>query len=63
LQELFLASLLKHQNPVTSTKEAPLILGRICSAWRTLTLLTPVIWASLHLPLQYIIDYSVHHAL
>ncbi|KAJ7914591.1 hypothetical protein B0H13DRAFT_1611404 [Mycena leptocephala] len=62
LQEIFPASLLKHRNPVTSTK-APLILGRICSAWRTLTLLTPVLWASLHLPLQYIIDYSVHHAL
>ncbi|KAJ7916895.1 hypothetical protein B0H13DRAFT_1485496, partial [Mycena leptocephala] len=48
LHEIFPASLPKHWNRVTSTKEAPLILGRICSAWRTLALSTPVLWASLH---------------
>ncbi|KAJ7669664.1 hypothetical protein B0H17DRAFT_989717, partial [Mycena rosella] len=60
VQEIFLACLPSHRNTVMSATEAPLILARICSAWRTIALSTPALWASLHLPLEYIFDHSLH---
>ncbi|KAF7376796.1 hypothetical protein MSAN_00097000 [Mycena sanguinolenta] len=38
-----------------STKEAPLLLCRICSAWRRIALSAPRLWASLHAPLDFIL--------
>ena len=33
-----------------SSQEAPILLGHICSAWRSIALLTPWLWLSLHIP-------------
>ncbi|KAJ6578615.1 hypothetical protein B0H10DRAFT_2101374, partial [Mycena sp. CBHHK59/15] len=41
IQEIFVACLPKHATP-------PILLGRICSAWRSISLSTPRLWASLH---------------
>ncbi|KAJ7090874.1 hypothetical protein B0H15DRAFT_248071 [Mycena belliarum] len=49
MQEIFVACLPIHRNCVMSAREAPILLGRICSAWRTLSLSTPRLWASLHI--------------
>ncbi|KAJ7154901.1 hypothetical protein C8R43DRAFT_949866 [Mycena crocata] len=56
VQDIFLACLPTHQNAVMSKNEAPLLLGRICSAWRALALATPRIWASLHIHLAFSIQ-------
>ncbi|KAJ6585904.1 hypothetical protein B0H19DRAFT_428513 [Mycena capillaripes] len=58
VQEIFLACLPTHHASVMSAKAAPIILTRICSAWRALALSTPALWASLHLPLEYIFERS-----
>ncbi|KAJ7153930.1 hypothetical protein C8R43DRAFT_443430 [Mycena crocata] len=55
IQDIFLACLPTHGNAVMATSEAPLILCRICSPWRALALATPMIWASLHIPLAFIL--------
>ncbi|KAJ7823972.1 hypothetical protein B0H14DRAFT_3145870 [Mycena olivaceomarginata] len=44
------------RNAVISSREAPVLLGQICSAWRTIALSTPRLWASLHAPLDYILE-------
>ncbi|KAJ7634628.1 hypothetical protein FB45DRAFT_909389 [Roridomyces roridus] len=49
MREIFLACLPTHRNCVMDAGEAPLLLGRVCSAWRTLSLQTPPLWASLHI--------------
>ncbi|KAK7058036.1 hypothetical protein R3P38DRAFT_2844073 [Favolaschia claudopus] len=49
LSEIFLACLPTHRNCVMSASEAPVILGRICSSWRALSLETPRLWARLHI--------------
>ncbi|KAJ7364900.1 hypothetical protein DFH08DRAFT_930627 [Mycena albidolilacea] len=36
-----------------SVKIAPLLLGRICSGWRTIALSTPRLWSSIHVPEPY----------
>ena len=48
--EIFAHCLPTHHNAVMSIREAPLLLGRVCSAWRSITLSTPQLWASLHIP-------------
>ncbi|KAJ7765087.1 hypothetical protein DFH07DRAFT_1059019 [Mycena maculata] len=48
IQEIFVACLPTHRNCVMSASEAPVLLGRICSAWRSISLSTPRLWASLH---------------
>ncbi|KAJ7486724.1 hypothetical protein FB451DRAFT_1126977 [Mycena latifolia] len=60
VEEIFLACLPTHRNAVMSAKEAPLVLARVCSPWRTIALTTPALWASLHLPLEYICDHSLY---
>ncbi|KAJ7486721.1 hypothetical protein FB451DRAFT_1168128 [Mycena latifolia] len=60
VEEIFLACIPTHRNAVMSAKEAPLVLARICSAWRTIALTTPALWASLHLPLEYIYDHNLY---
>ncbi|KAK7001300.1 hypothetical protein R3P38DRAFT_3048394 [Favolaschia claudopus] len=48
IQELFLACLPANRDCVMSASEAPLLLGRICRSWRTISQSTPRLWASLH---------------
>ncbi|KAF7334809.1 hypothetical protein MSAN_02367500 [Mycena sanguinolenta] len=55
VQEIFIACLPTTRNAVMSTKEAPLLLCRICSAWRTIALSTPRLWASLHVPFDFVL--------
>ncbi|EDR15535.1 uncharacterized protein LACBIDRAFT_302020 [Laccaria bicolor S238N-H82] len=50
MAEIFSHCLPTDHNAVMSVKEAPLLLGRVCSAWRSITLSTPHLWASLHIP-------------
>ncbi|KAJ7723677.1 hypothetical protein B0H16DRAFT_1737121 [Mycena metata] len=49
LQEIFIACLPAHRNCVMSATEAPVLLGRICSSWRNISLSTPCLWSRLHL--------------
>ncbi|KAJ7134875.1 hypothetical protein C8R44DRAFT_609911, partial [Mycena epipterygia] len=49
IQEIFTACIPTHRNCVMSASEAPVLLGRICSSWRTLSLSTPRLWARLHI--------------
>ncbi|KAJ6458879.1 hypothetical protein C8R47DRAFT_1081544 [Mycena vitilis] len=49
IQEIFLACLPTHRNCAMSSKEPPVLLGRICSSWRAISLSTPRLWAKIHL--------------
>ncbi|KAJ7173435.1 hypothetical protein C8R46DRAFT_1348114 [Mycena filopes] len=49
IQEIFVACLPTHRNCVMTAVEAPVLLGRICSAWRSISLNTPRLWARLHI--------------
>ncbi|KAJ7892808.1 hypothetical protein B0H14DRAFT_2685809, partial [Mycena olivaceomarginata] len=55
LREIFVACLPVDRNAVMSAQEAPLLLGRICSTWRSIVLTTPRLWASLHASFEYIV--------
>ncbi|KAJ7699006.1 hypothetical protein B0H17DRAFT_863976, partial [Mycena rosella] len=44
IQEIFLACIPTHRNCVMSATEAPVLLGRICSSWRSISLSTPRLW-------------------
>ncbi|KAJ7140816.1 hypothetical protein C8R44DRAFT_761931, partial [Mycena epipterygia] len=48
IQEIFAACIPTHRICVMSAREAPVLLGRICSSWRAVSLSTPRIWARLH---------------
>ncbi|KAJ7043045.1 hypothetical protein C8F04DRAFT_1286972, partial [Mycena alexandri] len=64
LQEIFLACLPTDRNAVMSQTEAPLLLCRICSAWRNIAQATPQLWASVHIPFHYVLaDKRRMHAL
>ncbi|KAJ7241476.1 hypothetical protein C8J57DRAFT_1359749 [Mycena rebaudengoi] len=49
VQAIFVACLPTDRNAAMSATEAPILLGRICSSWRMLSLSTPRLWASLHI--------------
>ncbi|KAJ7034531.1 hypothetical protein C8F04DRAFT_1101292 [Mycena alexandri] len=49
IQEIFVACLPENRNCVMSAQEAPVLLGRVCSSWRTISLSTPRLWARLHI--------------
>ncbi|KAJ7608944.1 hypothetical protein DFH06DRAFT_1247803 [Mycena polygramma] len=49
LEQIFLACLPTRHNAVMSPMEPPLLLGRICSAWRAVAFSMPRLWASLHI--------------
>ncbi|KAF8208294.1 hypothetical protein K438DRAFT_1813765 [Mycena galopus ATCC 62051] len=51
-----------HRNCVMSATEAPVILGRICSSWRTISLSTPRLWSRLHI-VEPTCPYSANPAL
>ncbi|KAF9475960.1 hypothetical protein BDN70DRAFT_813116, partial [Pholiota conissans] len=58
LREIFFYCLPDNHNAIMNVKEAPLVLTRVCSAWRAVALSTPVLWASFHLPLPHEVDNS-----
>ncbi|KAJ7933953.1 hypothetical protein B0H13DRAFT_687223 [Mycena leptocephala] len=49
IEEIFVACIPMHRNCVMSADEAPIILGRICGSWRTISLSTPRLWSRLHI--------------
>ncbi|KAJ7753818.1 hypothetical protein B0H16DRAFT_1544045 [Mycena metata] len=49
IQEIFIACLPEDRNCVMSALEAPVLLGQVCSSWRTISLSTPRLWARLHI--------------
>ncbi|KAJ7437739.1 hypothetical protein FB451DRAFT_1193056 [Mycena latifolia] len=49
VREIFIACLPSHRNCVMSAVEAPVLLGRICSSWRSISLSTPRLWSSIHI--------------
>ncbi|KAJ7502552.1 hypothetical protein B0H11DRAFT_1989085 [Mycena galericulata] len=49
IREIFMACIPTHRNCVMSAREAPILLGRICSSWRTISLSTPRLWSRLHI--------------
>ncbi|KAJ7432587.1 hypothetical protein FB451DRAFT_1377212 [Mycena latifolia] len=49
IQEIFTACIPTHRNCVMSAMEAPVLLGRICSSWRSISLSTPRLWSRLHI--------------
>ncbi|KAK7018878.1 hypothetical protein R3P38DRAFT_2978839, partial [Favolaschia claudopus] len=51
LEQIFIACLPAHRNCVMSAQEAPVLLGRICSSWRALSLSAPRLWSRLHIVL------------
>ncbi|KAF8199990.1 hypothetical protein K438DRAFT_1516203, partial [Mycena galopus ATCC 62051] len=44
IEEIFVACLPAHRNCVMSAQDAPVILGRVCSSWRSISLSTPRLW-------------------
>ncbi|KAJ7457869.1 hypothetical protein FB451DRAFT_1274441 [Mycena latifolia] len=49
IQEIFMACTPTHRNCVMSASEAPVLLGRICSSWRAISLSSPRLWARIHI--------------
>ncbi|KAJ7758533.1 hypothetical protein DFH07DRAFT_919284 [Mycena maculata] len=49
IQEIFMACTPAHRDCVMSAFEAPVLLGRICSSWRMISLSTPRLWSRLHI--------------
>ncbi|KAF7376132.1 hypothetical protein MSAN_00028100 [Mycena sanguinolenta] len=49
IAEIFTACMPSNRNAIMSTAEAPLLLCRVCRAWRDVALSTPRLWASLHI--------------
>ncbi|KAK6996908.1 hypothetical protein R3P38DRAFT_2654363 [Favolaschia claudopus] len=54
LEEIFLACLPTAHDAVMSPTEPPLLLGRICSRWRSIAFALPRLWSSLHIYLRFI---------
>ncbi|KAJ6508526.1 hypothetical protein C8R45DRAFT_1208185 [Mycena sanguinolenta] len=55
LRVIFVSCLPTNRNAVMSAQVAPLLLCRVCSAWRTIALSTPRLWASIHAPFDYVL--------
>ncbi|KAK7001477.1 hypothetical protein R3P38DRAFT_1796530 [Favolaschia claudopus] len=49
VEQIFVDCLPITHNAVMSVKEPPLLLGRICSGWRSIALSSPKLWSSLHI--------------
>ncbi|KAK7001478.1 hypothetical protein R3P38DRAFT_1796538 [Favolaschia claudopus] len=54
VEEIFLDCLPTAHNAVMDAREAPLLLGRICSRWRLIALALPKLWASLHISVGFL---------
>lgn len=55
VEQIFLACLPTH-NAIMSAAEPPLLLGRLCSAWRCIAFGMPRLWASLHIPVVFLAE-------
>jgi uncharacterized small protein (DUF1192 family) len=60
VEEIFIHCLPADRNAAMSASEAPVLLGRICSAWRQISMSTPQLWSSLHFPFPKI-DLLMSH--
>ncbi|KAJ7140707.1 hypothetical protein C8R44DRAFT_761767 [Mycena epipterygia] len=49
VRAIFTASLPSTRNSIMAGEDSPLLLCRICSAWRQLAISTPRLWSSLHI--------------
>lgn len=49
IRRIFFYCLPSDRSPVLSSREAPLLLGHICSQWRHIVLATPNLWAAVHI--------------
>ncbi|KAF7368653.1 hypothetical protein MVEN_00189500 [Mycena venus] len=49
IEQIFIACLPTHRNCAMSASEAPVLLGRICGSWRTISLSMPRLWSRLHI--------------
>lgn len=49
LQEIFYHCLPTAHNAVMYAREAPLLLGQVCSQWRQIACSTPKLWSSIHI--------------
>ncbi|KAG5641715.1 hypothetical protein DXG03_004402 [Asterophora parasitica] len=48
IQDIFIRCLPTDRNAIMAATEAPLLLGRVCSSWRSISRATPELWTSLH---------------
>ncbi|KAJ6547019.1 hypothetical protein B0H19DRAFT_954826 [Mycena capillaripes] len=48
LQLIFNMTLPTDRNAVMHASEAPVLLGRVCSGWRSIAFATPQLWSSIH---------------
>jgi len=53
LQEIFLSCLPISHDSIMTKKEAPVLLTQVCSSWRRIALNTPLLWASIHIPITF----------
>ena len=58
LREIFHHCLGNRNYPVLSATDAPMLLTRVCSLWRSVALSSPRIWSRLHIPLPGDPQYS-----
>jgi hypothetical protein len=61
LEEVFVLCLPADQNAKMRTYESPVLLGRICSAWREVSLTSPRLWSSLHVDADPRPDAKLQH--
>ncbi|KAJ7635128.1 hypothetical protein FB45DRAFT_1057050 [Roridomyces roridus] len=54
LEKIFLDCLPEHRNVAMSPTEAPLLLGHVCSEWRSIAFALPELWASLHVSSDFL---------
>jgi hypothetical protein len=49
LQEIFVRCLPTNHNAIMNHRDAPLLLGRVCSSWRSISISIPQLWSSIHI--------------
>ncbi|KAJ7635082.1 hypothetical protein FB45DRAFT_910697 [Roridomyces roridus] len=59
LEHIFLDCLPEHRNAAMSSAEAPLLLGHICSAWRSIAFALPQLWAAIHVSSKFMSDVPI----
>ncbi|KAJ6484002.1 hypothetical protein C8R45DRAFT_1148164 [Mycena sanguinolenta] len=62
IEEIFLGCLPVRHNAIMSVVDAPLLLGHICSVWRSIALSMPRLWNSLHISAAWVASSESKHA-